>query len=130
MIDPPRPKPLPDTGGRTTFTTGAVRDASAGKPRPTLLPPHAYRMIAMRATDGAAKYNDHNWTKGIPLSRYADAIQRHLWAFLEGDQSEDHLGAIMWNAGCLAWTKEQIAAGHLPTDLADLFNWQPAKATS
>lgn len=114
---------IPDNGGRDSFGTGAVRDVTAGKPRPTLLPPLIYRMLAQRATDGAVKYDDHNWAKGIPLSRYADAIQRHLWAQLEGDTSEDHLSAVMWNAGAWAWTAEQIKKGNLPESLDDLRDW-------
>jgi hypothetical protein len=114
---------IPDSGERTSFSTGAVRDTAEGKPRPTLLPPMIYRMLAMRATEGAAKYDDHNWAKGMHLSRYTDAIQRHLWAFLENDDSEDHLGAIMWNAGALAWTQQQIRKGNLPAELDDLIDW-------
>lgn len=119
---------IPDNGDRDAFDTGAVRDVTTGKPRPSLLPPLVYQMLAMRATEGAAKYNDHNWAKGIPMSRYVDAIQRHLWAYLEKDKSEDHLAAIMWNAGALAWTEQQVMAGNLPVSLYDLYEWNPEGA--
>lgn len=58
--------------------------------------------------------------KGIPLTRYVDSINRHLWAWEEGDTSEDHLGAILWNAGCAAWTEEAIRNKVLPEELNDL----------
>ena len=115
---------LPDSGGRSEFTTGAVRDASEGKGLPSHLPTRALKRAAQRFEDGAAKYDAHNWRKGIPMSRYIDSLQRHLWAFQEGDTTEDHLGAITWNAMCLSETYDLIAEGTLPADLNDLAEHQ------
>ena len=114
---------IPDSGSRDSFETGAVRDIVEGKPRPSLLPPMVYKRLALRATEGATKYSDHNWAKGIPFSRYVDAIQRHLWQYLEGDGTEDHLAAVMWNAGALMWTEDQVQEELLPPEMDDLVNW-------
>ena len=111
---------LPDTGDRTNFETGAVRDTMAGKGLPCLIPPEAIRRLARRFEDGAAKYGRDNWQKGIPLSRYQDAILRHTLAAAEGQTDEDHLGAVLWNAAAWIWTEDQIAAGNLPGSLNDL----------
>lgn len=111
---------LPDSGERTEFGTGAVRDAAPGKGLPSAIPPVAIRKLAKRFEDGAAKYGARNWMKGIPLSRYQDAILRHTLQAAEGDASEDHLGAVLWNAAAWAWTEEQIQAGKLPAELDDL----------
>lgn len=116
----PPPSTLPDSGKRSKFTTGAVRDASEGKGCPSLIPVDALRAVAKRFEDGATKYGRNNWQQGIPLSRYVDSLQRHLWQFMEGDTTEDHLGAIIWNAMCLTQTKKWIDMGKLPADLDDL----------
>lgn len=111
---------LPDSGERTNFDTGAVRDASAGKGTPSLIPPIAIRKMARRFEDGATKYGRDNWMKGIPLSRYQDSLMRHLLQWAEGDTTEDHAGAVLWNMACAAWTEEQIERGELPAELNDL----------
>ncbi|MFZ9725645.1 MAG: dATP/dGTP diphosphohydrolase domain-containing protein [Ilumatobacteraceae bacterium] len=111
---------LPDTGARAQYSTGAVRDASAGKGHFHSIPPVALRKLAKRFEDGARKYAKDNWMKGIPLSHYQDSLQRHLLQWAEGDASEDHAGAIIWNACCMVWTEEQVNAGKLPGELNDL----------
>jgi hypothetical protein len=111
---------LPDSGSRSEFDTGAVRDASLGKGNPSLIPLEAMRAVSRRFEDGATKYGRDNWKKGIPLSRYVDSLYRHLWQFMEGDQSEDHGGAVIWNAMCLVQTEKWISEGKLPNELNDL----------
>ena len=110
---------LPDSGSRSEFTTGAVRDAMSGKGLPSLIPPEAIRRLACRFEDGATKYGRDNWQKGIPLSRYHDAIVRHTLAAAEGEREEDHLGAVLWNAAAWIWTEDQIRDGLLPGELDD-----------
>tara|TARA_A100001388_G_scaffold244308_1_gene202084 strand:+ start:703 stop:1074 length:372 start_codon:yes stop_codon:yes gene_type:complete len=111
---------LPNSGKMSNFASGAVRDAMEGKGYPSLLPLDALRAAARRFEDGALKYGRNNWKKGIPLSRYVDSLYRHLWAFMEGDNQEDHGGAIAWNALCLVQTKTWIDQGKLPKELNDL----------
>jgi hypothetical protein len=111
---------LPDSGQRSLFDTGAVRDAMEGKGMPSLLPIAALRAASKRFEDGATKYGRDNWQKGIPLSRYVDSLYRHLWQFIDGDISEDHGGAIIWNAMCLIQTEKWIQEGKLPQSLDDL----------
>lgn len=111
---------LPDSGARSEFDTGAVRDASQGKGNPSLIPIEALRAVSRRFEDGATKYGRDNWKKGIPLSRYVDSLYRHLWQFMEDDQSEDHGGAVIWNAMCLIQTKKWISEGKLPDELNDI----------
>jgi hypothetical protein len=120
----PQPDPgdgiLPDSGSRSEYETGAVRDASDGKGCPHMIPPIAIRKMAARFEDGAKKYAKHNWMKGIPLSHYHDSANRHIMAWSEGDTTEDHMGAALWNLACAAWTEEAIRKGDLPNSLDDL----------
>ena len=111
---------LPDTGARTEYATGAVRDASEGKGHYHSIPPIALKKLALRFEGGAKKYSRNNWLKGIPLSHYVDSLHRHIQAFAEGDTSEDHAGAIIWNACCMVHTQEEIDRGTLPKVLDDL----------
>jgi hypothetical protein len=111
---------IPDSGARSEFSTGAVRDAMQGKGMPSLMPIIALHAVSKRFEDGAVKYGANNWQKGIPLSRYVDSIYRHLWSFMQGCDKEDHGAAIIWNAMCLIQTNEWIKEGRLPIELDDL----------
>ena len=115
-----RRKPLPDSGERSEFETGSVRDACEGKGIPSLIPVSALRSVAKRFEDGAYKYGRDNWKKGQPLSRYVDSINRHLWDWMEGCDEEDHLAAVIRNAMCLQQTDEWIKEGKLPRILKDI----------
>jgi hypothetical protein len=111
---------LPDSGSRTNFSTGAVRDAMEGKGLPSMIPTCALMSLAKRFEDGASKYGPDNWKKGIPLSRYYDAASRHLWALRDGKTDEDHFGAVLWNIACWQKTKRMIDSHLLPQELNDL----------
>jgi hypothetical protein len=121
---------LPDSGARRLYQTGAVRDASEGKGHFHSIPPGALRRVAKRFEDGARKYAKDNWMKGIALSHYQDSLFRHLLAWAEGDQAEDHVGAILWNASAMDWTETEIAAGRLPAELNDLPYRAPRQTTT
>ena len=111
---------IKDSGTRQEFTTGAVRDAQAGKGRYDLLPTRAMRELAMHFEAGANKYEARNWEKGIPLSRYVDSATRHGFAALEGQTDENHAAAAAWNWLCFMDTRARIRAGILPPELDDL----------
>lgn len=111
---------LPSSGKMTNFSTGAVRDAMMGKGFPSLIPTGALKSLAKRFEDGAIKYGRDNWQKGIPLSRYCDAANRHLWALRDRKTDEDHFGAVLWNIACWQETKRRIDLGLLPEELNDI----------
>jgi hypothetical protein len=111
---------LPSSGSMTNFSTGAVRDAMQGKGFPSMIPTCALESLARRFEDGATKYGRDNWKKGIPLSRYCDAANRHLWAIKDGCTEEDHFGAVLWNIACWQKTKQMIETGELPENLNDI----------
>ena len=41
---------------------------------------------------GAAKYGERNWTRGMPVKSVLNHAIKHLYQYLDGDRSEDHLG--------------------------------------
>lgn len=152
---------IKDSGNRTEFESGAVRDIQEGKGRCDLLPLDVifelypsgnakdiiwnicsflkekqtkYLLQAMASfcflkdwtreemilevsihfEEGAKKYGDRNWEKGIPISRYVDSGLRHLFKYLRGDVDERHDRAFCWNMLCAMWT-----CNHKP-DLIDI----------
>lgn len=112
--------PLPDSGERTSYDTGAVRDSSTGKGTPHMIPPCAILRLGKLFEAGALKYGNLNFMKGIPLGRYHDSILRHLTAWAQGDKSEDHAAAVLWNMACAMWTEEEMEKGSLPPTLMTL----------
>jgi hypothetical protein len=89
---------IKDSGKRQQFKGGAVRDVDDNKPRYELIPVTALKRVALHYTNGARKYDDDNWSKGIPFRRIYGSLMRHCYAFGEGEKSEDHLAAIVFNA--------------------------------
>lgn len=111
---------IKDSGKRTNFKTGAVRDGQDDKGRMDLLPVAALIEVAKVFEAGAKKYAERNWEKGINLSRYMDSGLRHAMKHLRGDRDEPHLAMACWNFLCCLDTQERIAAGLLPMELNDL----------
>lgn len=54
--------------------------------------------------EGAKKYGENNWQKGIPTHCYIDSAIRHYLKYLRGDTDERHDRAFCWNLLCCAWT--------------------------
>lgn len=142
-----------DSGDRTQFSTGAVRDMREGKGRCDLLPLDVVAWVlggchdesdcvlnaisffvnngfgrslfdaleyfrnlwgvdihtlllevAKHFEEGAKKYGENNWQKGIPVKCYIDSAIRHYLKWLRGDQDEPHDRAFCWNLMCAIWT--------------------------
>lgn len=69
-------------------------------------PETAFLDLSKHFEDGARKYGDNNWQKGIPVSAYMDSAVRHYLKWLRGDEDEPHNRAFMWNIVCCIWTME------------------------
>ena len=95
---------IKDSGERTQFETGAVRDMHTGKGRMDLLPLTAIIELSKHCEEGALKYGEHNIDKGIPQHSLCDSGMRHLVKYMRGDRDENHLRAACWN---LMWALEQ-----------------------
>lgn len=66
--------------------------------------PNAMLELARHFEEGAKKYSDRNWEKGIPCHCFVDSALRHYWKYRRGDQDESHDRAVLWNLFCLMWT--------------------------
>lgn len=88
---------IQDSGDRTEFETGAVRDMHEGKGRFDLLPWEAIWEVAKHCEEGAKKYGERNCEKGIPIHSLLDSGMRHLAKYMMGFKDEPHLRAAAWN---------------------------------
>jgi hypothetical protein len=71
-----------------SFNSGAVRGSQTGKGRYDLISTHATRALAMVLEEGATKYGDRNWEKGIPIMRHLSSCKRHIDQFIERQVEE------------------------------------------
>ena len=143
---------IKDSGNRTTFESGAVRDIQENKGRCDLMPlavvatllenltggdyivgeiakftktgktEHLYRALidfsiiafndsvesmlletSIHFSEGAKKYGENNWQKGIPPSSYVNSALRHYLKWRRGDKDEMHHRAFVWNLMCCCW---------------------------
>lgn len=137
---------IKDSGDRTRFESGAVRDMRVGKGRCDLVPLEvvaewlkddilgciaqfklqgtttflygalnyfldaagwsyyeACLEVAKHFEEGAKKYGENNWQKGIPVHCYIDSAIRHYFKFMCGMKDEPHDRAFVWNLMCCIW---------------------------
>lgn len=98
---------IKDSGDRTAFDTGAVRDMHQGKGRYDLLPWEAIHELAIHCEEGALKYGERNCEKGIPIHSLIDSAFRHLSRYMQGHRDEPHLRAAMWNIAFAIWMEQK-----------------------
>ena len=115
--DIPHISAIKDSGDRSEFPTGAVRDMSEGKGRMDLLCWNAIMEVSKHCEEGAKKYGENNVDKGIPMHSLIDSGMRHLAKFAAGHKDEDHLRAAAWN---ILWALE---FRETKPELNDLYYW-------
>lgn len=83
------------------FTTGAQRSpTTAGGSLPTDYSQFSHiaaRLHAETQAEGNEKYGYGNWQMGIPMSNLLSHCLAHIFAYMNGDRSENHLGHAIWN---------------------------------
>ena len=84
-------------GTTAKFGTGAVRSDTVEAFRYDLVSPIGLREVARTCAEGAAKYGDWNWEKGMPVHDLLNHAIAHIYQFLSGDRNEPHLGHAAWN---------------------------------
>lgn len=89
-------------------TTGALRE-KMGSPRYDYMPSRIVNEAYGRVAEfGAVKYAARNWEKGLPMSQISSSLQRHLFAFMDGEDKDpesglSHLDHMLWNAVALVY---------------------------
>lgn len=97
---------MQDSGQRTEYTDGMVREVSDKPAFHLLLPkgiPYNEQMLTRFATllqKGAKKYSPRNWELGVgevELERAKESAHRHMMQYLCGEEDEDHAAAVFFN---------------------------------
>lgn len=78
------------------FDSGAVRSADCEGLRYDLISPVGLEAVARACHEGAERYGDFNWEKGMPVGDLLNHAVRHIYQFLGGNRDEDHLGHAAW----------------------------------
>lgn len=79
------------------YDTGAVRSSDCDKVRYDLISPIGLRAVAATYAEGAEKFGAGNWENGMPVVDLLNHAIAHVYKFLSGDRSEDHLAHAAWN---------------------------------
>ncbi len=109
---------IKDSGERSSFASGMVRDASVGKIDYTSIffGPMLKRW-ADHLTKGRRKYPDPepgipNWTlaEGIEeLNHAKQSLLRHVVEYMNGRRDEDHAAAIYFNVNLIEYIEDKLA---------------------
>lgn len=100
-----------DSGERTEYESGMIRDTQEGKPDYTLVPLFMLERWAMHMTRGAKKYGRENWTLANSAEewvRFRSSAFRHFIQWLRGDVDEDHASAVFFNIAASEYVKERM----------------------
>ena len=62
--------------------------------------------LSVHFEQGANKYTEDNWKRGIPVNCYIDSAIRHYLKWLRGDTDERHDRAFVWNIVSCIWEVE------------------------
>jgi hypothetical protein len=95
------------TSGDITNLQSILKDVSAENSGKTLLYSNLETMlleVSVHYGDGAKKYDEFNWEKGLPCESFLDSAVRHLLKLIRGDIDEPHDRAFVWNVIGLLWT--------------------------
>lgn len=77
--------------------------------------PNAMMEVSKHYEDGARKYAERNWEKGINCHCYVDSGIRHLLKWIDNWKDEPHDRAFIWNMLGLLWTvKHRPECNDLP----------------
>ena len=76
---------------RHTSVHGGVKD-NVNKPRLDLIPALPLFKAGEVLSFGARKYKPHNWRLGLSWLETFGSLQRHLWAWLDGEENDPESG--------------------------------------
>ncbi len=110
------------------FESGAK--SSAERERFDLCELVALKRWAQRMAKGAASHGERNYQKGARDPQFVrdrlNHLIEHALRYAQGDRSDDHLGAVMANAGMLIWLEDQASESYVSYDDARA-NPQPCR---
>ena len=97
-------------GKMETNSNGVNRESNEGRGRFDLFPYEAMEALAKWYEEGAKKYGERNWEKGIDINDCLNRMVRHALKASNNFEDEDHLSAVMWNAAAVITMRKRRAA--------------------
>lgn len=95
------------------YSSGAVRSETEGKIDYSLvLDGPLFERLAIHLTKAAPEKGKRNWMNAHTqedYDRFRESFVRHVFQFLQGDESEDHAAAIAFNLNGLLYVRERLA---------------------
>lgn len=86
---------------RKKFTDGGGKRFNKGKLRYDLVHPKAHEDMVSVLTDGAIKYCERNWERGMPWTTVLQSLKRHIAAFESGEDYDPESNKLhMAHAAC------------------------------
>jgi len=89
-----------------------VRDVTEGKIDFLLaIDGPMFERYAAHLTKGAKKYDKRNWMKAYTIAeyeRFRESAFRHMIAWLNAEQDEDHAAGVMFNLNAAEYVLERI----------------------
>lgn len=103
---------IKDSGKRTQFASGMIRDVTTGKIDYSLvLDGPLFRRWAAHLTAGAVKYAKRNWMQADgaeELARFKESALRHFLQWYWDETDEDHAAATTFNINGAEYVKERL----------------------
>lgn len=106
-------------GKMETNEFGTKRESNEGRGRFDLLPYEAMEALAKWYEEGAKKYGDRNWEKGISIDDCINRMIRHALKASNGWKDEDHLAAVMWNAAAAITMMQRMTKSESNMNVSD-----------
>lgn len=103
-----------------TYEDGGQKEEHGSRMRPDLISPHFLERLGYRLEFGTRKYSERNWERGIPSSALFASLKRHLVQWMQGQDDEDHLGAVAFHLMALIHNEEAVKKGLLSDKYLDL----------
>ena len=104
--DSKRVEKAPADTDRVKYESGAQRSADVEEYRYDLFHPIFMKRVAKVWAVGAQRYGVQNWELGFPMWTLFNHLLGHLWDYLGGDRSEDHLAHMACNVVMLVTEDE------------------------
>lgn len=125
-------RPLPDSGRRAEFESGMVRDVEDDKVKYDLvLDGPMFERWAAHMTAGAEKYDERNWMLAegnAEFQRFRRSALRHFIQWFQGNDSEDHAAAVIFNINGAEYVTDRMVAQE--DNLANLSHDGPSDWTA
>lgn len=90
--------------GRTEYLVKILRQFARDRYSESHGIPMMILEVSKHFEEGAKKYGEYNWQKGIPVHCYIDSAIRHYLKYSSGYEDEPHDRAFCWNLMCCIWT--------------------------